>query len=77
MPIATKVRHWSWGHVSGFELFGCVHLLGNAHWLERFAFEYLDLYEEHAKDKELAAYGNLLDTPRAPGYSHLHLTFVL
>jgi len=27
--------------------------------------------------KELAAYGILWDTPRASGYSHLHLTFVL
>ena len=26
------MRHWSWGHVSGFELFGCVHPLGHAHW---------------------------------------------
>jgi len=63
VPIATKVRHWSWGHVSGFELFGCVHLLGHADWLEEFAFEYLALDEEHPKDKELAAYGILLGYP--------------
>jgi len=29
------------------------------------------------KNKELAAYVILWDTPMAPGYSHLHLTFVL
>jgi hypothetical protein len=29
------------------------------------------------KNKELAAYGILWDTPMAPRYSHLHLTFVL
>jgi len=29
------------------------------------------------ENKGLAAYGILWDTPRAPGYSHLHLTFLL
>ena len=29
------------------------------------------------KNKDLAAYGILCDTPRAPEYSHLHLTCVL
>ena len=69
------MRHWSLGRVSGFELFGCVHLLGHAHWLGMFACKYLARDEEHAKDKDLAAYGILWDTPMATGYSHLLLTF--
>ena len=59
----------------GFELFGCVHRLGRAHWLGRFACKYLALIGllpccmagtlpiEIAKDKELAAYGILLRLP--------------
>jgi hypothetical protein len=49
------VRHWSLGHVSGFELFGCAHLHARAHWLGKFACKYLAQDEEHAKDKDLAA----------------------
>ena len=63
MPIATSAHHWSWVHVSGFELFGCVHRHARAHWLERFACKYLAWDEELAKDKELAAYGILFGYP--------------
>ena len=69
------MRHWSSEHVSEFELFGCAHRLAHAHWLGRFACKYLARDEEHAKDKDLAAYGILWDTPMATGYSHLLLTF--
>lgn len=47
----------------GFELFGFVHRHARAHWLGKFACKYLARAEEHAKDKDLAAYGIHLDYP--------------
>jgi len=36
-----------------------------------------DRYSKERNHEELAAYSTLLDTPMAPGYSDLLLTFVL